>query len=347
MASRFGAVEQDPPRGRIVEARDEIRHRRLPRAAPPHERHHRPAANRSWALNLAAQGQLYEVTNSRRNKNAVLRHPAAFAIRVLKAFQANQGLLLAGAVAYYTLLSLVPLLILMFIVLSQLVDATPLFATLTEYLEFAVPGQSAALVDGLRAFLVQKETVGLVLSFAMLVSSALAFGVLQNAMSVIFFHRLAVRRRSFIVSALLPYFFIGFLATGLLVVTLVSGRLASMGTEHVTVFGMARSLGGISASLLYLLGVVGEIFLLTAIYLVMPVGRLSWRHALIGGVTATLLWEVTRHVLTWYLGTISQIRVVYGSFTTAIAVLISVELAAIVLLFGAQVIAEYERMTSG
>jgi membrane protein len=35
---------------------------------------------------------------------------------------------------------------------------------------------------------------------------------------------------------------------------------------------------------------------------------------------------------------------VYGSLTTAIVVLLSLELAAIVLLFGAQVIAEYERI---
>ena len=273
-----------------------------------------------------------------------MRHPGVFALRVLRAFRANQGLLLAGAVAYYTLLSLVPLIILMFIALSQVVDQARLIATLTEYLEFVVPGQSTALVDGLRTFLAQKETVGIVLSFAMIVSSALAFGVLENAMSVIFFHRTRVRPRRFIVSALLPYLFIGFLAIGLLIVTLVSGRLAALGTEHVTLFGMAASLGGVSAFLLYLLGVAGEVFLLTSIYLVMPVGRLSWRHALIGGATAAFLWEITRHVLTWYLGTISQIRVVYGSFTTAIAVLISVELAAIVLLMGAQVIAEYERL---
>ena len=282
--------------------------------------------------------------NPRRVMMATLRHPVAFATRVWSGFRKNQGLLLAGAVAYYTLLSLVPLLILMFIGLSQLVDEARLLATLTEYLEFAVPGQAAALVDGLRVFLRQRESVGLVLSFAMIVSSALAFTVLESAMSVIFYHRLAVRRRPFIVSALLPYFFIGLLTAGLLIVTLVSGRLAVLGTEQVTLFGMPHSLGGLAGLLLYLLGVGGEALMLTAIYLVMPVGRISWRHALIGGVTAALLWEVTRRVLTWYLGTISQIRVVYGSFTTAIAVLISVELAAIVLLLGAQVIAEYERI---
>jgi uncharacterized BrkB/YihY/UPF0761 family membrane protein len=38
------------------------------------------------------------------------------------------------------------------------------------------------------------------------------------------------------------------------------------------------------------------------------------------------------------------VQTVYGSLTTAIVVLLSLELAAIVLLFGAQVIAEYERI---
>ena len=64
----------------------------------------------------------------------------------------------------------------------------------------------------------------------------------------------------------------------------------------------------------------------------------------IGGITAAVLWEITRHVLVWYFSTISQIQVVYGSLTTAIAVLLSVEVGAIVLLLGAQVIAEYERI---
>ena len=40
----------------------------------------------------------------------------------------------------------------------------------------------------------------------------------------------------------------------------------------------------------------------------------------------------------------SQIQVVYGSLTTSIVVLLSVEIGALVLLLGAQVIAEYDRI---
>jgi uncharacterized BrkB/YihY/UPF0761 family membrane protein len=90
-----------------------------------------------------------------------------------------------------------------------------------------------------------------------------------------------------------------------------------------------------------------EILLISAVYYFMPVGRLSAQHALIGGATAGLLWEFIRHGLRWYFGTLSQVSVVYGSLATGIIVLLSLEVAATLLLLGAQVIAEYERIEPG
>jgi YihY family inner membrane protein len=274
----------------------------------------------------------------------VLKHPGAFAVQTLKAFRANQGLLLAGAVAYYALLSIVPLLILTVIALSYVIDQAELLNTLGRYLEWLVPGQSKLIVAELTNFLDHRDVIGWLLLATMIFFSSLAFTVLENAMSVIFIHRVAIRRRHFLVSALLPYCYILFLGLGVLLVTLVSGSLQAMGQERVDFLGRNWSLGGVSGVLLYLLGFGGEIFVLTSVYLVMPVGRLSLRHALIGGLTAALLWELTRHVLLWYFATLSQVGLVYGSLTTAIAVLLSLDLAATLLLLGAQVISEYERV---
>jgi len=274
----------------------------------------------------------------------LLRHPGAFALATLRAFRANQGLLLAGAVAYYALLSIVPLLILIVIALSHVVDQGALLETLGRYLEWLVPGQSRAIVGELSNFLDHRDLIGWVLGVTMLFFSSLAFTVLENAMSVIFLHRVVARRRRFVVSALLPYLYILSLGIGLLLVTLVAGSLQAIGQESVDLLGRSWSLHGVSGALLYLLGVAGEIFVLTSVYLVMPVGRLRVSHALLGGVTAALLWEITRHVLVWYFATLSQVSVVYGSLTTAIVVLLSLEIAATLLLFGAQVISEYERL---
>ncbi|MBA2353002.1 MAG: YihY/virulence factor BrkB family protein [Burkholderiales bacterium] len=282
-----------------------------------------------------------------RRASYILQHPGAFAVQTLKGFRANQGLLLAGAVAYYTLLSIVPLLILIIIALSHVIDQAELLDTLSRYLEWLVPGQSKPMLVELANFLDHREVMGWVLLATMIFFSSLAFTVLENAMSVIFLHRVAIRRRRFLVSALLPYCYILFLSIGLLLVTLVAGILQAIGQESVDFLGRSWSLRGVSGALLYLLGLGGEIFVLTSIYLIMPVGRLSLRHALIGGVTAALLWELTRHALVWYFATLSQVSVVYGSLTTAIAVMLSLEIAATVLLFGAQVISEYERVGIG
>ena len=91
-----------------------------------------------------------------RRATKVLQRPGTFALAVLKGFRANQGVLLAGAVAYYTLLSLVPLLILSLMALSHLFSEDQLLLTLQEYLGFIVPGQANAVVEELRIFLAHR-----------------------------------------------------------------------------------------------------------------------------------------------------------------------------------------------
>jgi YihY family inner membrane protein len=274
----------------------------------------------------------------------VLDHPWRFAGQVVAGFRANQGLLLAGAVAYYTLLSIIPMFALILVLLSQFRETAALLTALDDYLVLVAPGQATALVAQIGVFLENWKVVGVTGVLLLLFFSSVAFTVLENAMSVIFFHRVAVKRRHFLVSAIIPYCYISLLAAGILLVNAVSGGLAALNARSVLVMGHLWSLDGTEALLIYLLGIVGEIALLTSLYLVMPVGRLALRHALIGGVTAALLWEITRHVLVWYFSTLSLVDLVYGSFAATILILLSLEAAAVILLLGAQVIAEYERV---
>ncbi len=274
----------------------------------------------------------------------VLDNPWQFAKRVIVGFSANQGLLLSGAVAYYTLLTIVPMFALILAGLSQFQETQPLLDTLRDYLLLITPNQADVLINQISAFQQNWKVVGITGIIILLFFSSFAFTSLENAMSVIFFHRVAIHRRHFLISAIIPYCYIVLLGVGMLLVSVVSGSLHSLDTRSLMVMGQNWSLSGVETVLVYLLGILGEILLLTSIYLVMPVGRLSLRHALIGGITAALLWEITRHVLVWYFSTLSLVNVVYGAFATVIIILLSLEAAAIILLLGAQVIAEYERI---
>ena len=269
----------------------------------------------------------------------VMNDPLKFFSRVINGFRANQGFLLSGAIAYYTLLSIIPMMALILAVLSQFAAPEELLEALREYLDLVIvtPGQIDAVIDQVHVFLQKSKVIGILGFVLLLFFSSFAFTALENAMSVIFFHRVSIKRRHFLVSAIIPYIYILLLAIGLFVVSMVSGYLRS----HEWSQGVMETI------LIYLLGISGESVLLTSLYLVMPVGRLSLQHALIGGVTAAILWEITRHILVWYFSTLSLVNVIYGAFSTAIVILISLEAAAIILLLGAQVIAEYERIGTG
>ena len=111
---------------------------------------------------------------------------SSFVGRLAADFRRNQGLLLAGAVAYYTLLSLVPLFALLLVALSHLVDEARLIHTVTINLEFLVPGQAPAITEQVAAFLRHRNAIGGVGIGALLFFSAMAFSILENAMAMIF-----------------------------------------------------------------------------------------------------------------------------------------------------------------
>lgn len=273
----------------------------------------------------------------------IITRPGLFTLQVLKGFRANQGLLLSGAVAYYSLLSLIPFFILLMIILSHFIGQDFLLTSIRQSLEIIVPGQSDALVKQVTLFLEHRDVVGWLLGLVLFFFSTIAFSVLEKAMSVIFYHRVAIKHRRFLISAIIPYLFIMFLGIGFLIVVIIASILQAVGNTYVPFFGLNISLSGFSHVMLYLIGLSGQILVLTSIYIVMPVGFLSWRKALLGGITAGLLWEVVRHMLVWYFSTISLVSVVYGSLTTVIITLLSIEIAAMILLLGAQIISEYER----
>ncbi len=277
----------------------------------------------------------------------ILTHPARFVRDVLRGFLDSQGLLLSGAVAYYTMLSIIPVFALVLLVLSSFIEPRLLLDTLVGILSMTTAISTEAMVAHMESFLQNWRVIGIVGMVLMLFFSTLAFTVLENAMSLIFFHRKHKQGRRLLISMVMPYLFILLLTAGFLVVSLMASWLHAHSTGSLELLGMDIDMSATTASVLYIVGIFGELLLLTSIYFVMPVGRLAWSHALVGGFAATLLWELTRHVLVWYFSTLSFVSVIYGSFASSIMILLGFEFAAIILLLGAQAIAEYERIDHG
>jgi membrane protein len=282
------------------------------------------------------------MTNSRKRNFRLKDCGFGFLLRVVRAFLGNQGLLLAGAVAYYTLLSIVPLSILALVVLSHFIQEQQLIQTLSRYLEMVVPGYAVTLTEQVRSFLEHRTALGFIGFGGMLFFSSLAFSMLQSAMSVIFPRHPRGPRRSYLVTAIIPYLYIFVMGVGIVLASVIVGAIENLENRHLAFLGWSLELGGAPAVTLYLLGIVGEVLLFSSFYLVLPAVRVRARYAVIGGISAAFLWEITRRVLIWYYGAISMVNVIYGSIAITVVALLSIEFVTLILLLGAQVIAELE-----
>lgn len=266
-----------------------------------------------------------------------------FCWRVLADFMANRGLLLAGGVGYNVLLSIVPLLAVFASVLTYVVDEARLVSIIRAQAQLIAPGHTDILVDAVRQFLEFRDVVSVIGFMVMLFFSSLAFRMLDDAISIIFHRQVAHGARNLWVTVLLPYAYVLVLGIGVLALTLMVALVDTVSDNNIAIMGMEFTLLWAPALVMYVFGFVGIGLLFTSIYKVLPATEIALPRALIGGFAAAVLWELLLRVLVYYFDNISLVGAVYGSFATIIVVLLSLELGAVILLLGAQIIAELER----
>jgi membrane protein len=257
-----------------------------------------------------------------------------FALRVFSDFfLRNHGLLLTAAVAYNMMLSLIPLSLVLMVVSSLFFEPDYVVEHVTTEVALIAPGMETTLKEVLAGFIKNRSLIGWLGLGSLMIFSSLAFRVMEDAFSILFARPLPSLKRKFWVSALMPYLFILIVTGGLILITAVNALVDAQGVM----------VGAISSPFIYIVGLGGLILLFSLFYKIMPTSKVSFQLALAGGVTATLLWEIVRHLLVAYYNKFSSVSLLYGSMATIIVVLLTLEAMAFILLLGAQVIADLQR----
>ncbi len=198
----------------------------------------------------------------------------AFSKRVLSAFRDNRGLLVAGGVGYNTLLSMIPLFALTVVGFSMVYDEQLILETISGELKRLIPGQSEEIVAAVAGIIESRDVIG-VIGFAVLIFfSTMAFRMLEDAMAVIFrgprrSSRLR-RIRSWWLSALLPYGYVGLLVLALIALTLVRGTLQGMEQRAFSLARWQVSSEQFSNFTFDLITFAGLVLLFFSIYRVLP-----------------------------------------------------------------------------
>jgi YihY family inner membrane protein len=268
---------------------------------------------------------------------------AAFSWRVVRAFFRNKGLLLASAVGYNALLSLIPLLVTTLVALTHFYDDTLVSHTLVARIRPLAPGIAPAASEAISSFLASRHLVGWGGLAVLVLVSSVAFRMLEEAMAVIFRRPRRLRPRRLTTSLLIQFGYVPLVSLGVALLTGLTLGLKALGDGVLFGVRWFAPLAGALPTIVGVASFVGLAALLSSFYWVMPVVKVPFRLALIGGFVAAVLWMMLNSALAWFFEHLSLVNVLYGSLGTIIIVLVSMEAFAVILLLGAQLVAEVDR----
>jgi membrane protein len=265
--------------------------------------------------------------------------------RTLVSFYDDQITHHAGALTYYSLMSLFPAALLGLSLLGLLGQYPETYNAIINYVEDVAPASVVEPLDrSLRTALQNKGTATTALVFSVVVALYGTTGVLEaarRALNVVFeveAGRGFVRRKGVDV---LSTAVLMTLVLSSLVMVFVGGRFADdmlgfigLGSTAAELWSVLRWPGALLAAMLAF----------AYIYYVTPdVEQRSFRWVTPGAIVGVLAWLLASIALRTYLESIADVGALYGTFTAAIVLVGWLWLTNVALLFGAELNAEIER----
>jgi membrane protein len=236
----------------------------------------------------------------------------------------------AGSLAYTTLLSLVPLLAVVFAVLS----ISPLFKTIGAKIQdfiFAnfVPASGKVVQTYLQQFVDQATHLSLISSVFLLVTAVMLLYNIEESFNHIW--QVAKMRRG--VRAIFIY-----LISLILVPLLLSiGLLLSAYVLSLPIIASTVQWLGLTKSFLFFAPFLFSALAFALLYIVVPNCRVPFWIGLFGGVVAAILFEIVKRSFAFYVAKFTTYQLLYGALSVIPFFLVWIYLVWLVILCGAEV----------
>ena len=243
-------------------------------------------------------------------------------------FESDQCMRAAAALAYTSLLALVPLFTVLFVSLS----AFPAFQDWRETIEsFIFRNFVPALGEQVRGYLIDfsAKARGLqAIGVTVLLLTVLAMlSTIESTFNVIW----GVRRRRPFMVRLLVYWSVLTLGPVLIGTGMVL-------TSYVIALPLlAGQLADVSIQLIALLPLTATTLAFVLFFKLIPYRPVPIRHALIGGVVASVLFELAKHAFALFVTRFPSQEAIYGAFATVPIFLTWIYLSWVIVLLGAEI----------
>jgi membrane protein len=253
-------------------------------------------------------------------------------------FTDKQAAQASASLAYYTLFSIFPLLLVFVAGGSYFLDSDQVFNTVTQFIQQALPISTQVINENLRQVLEERGTAGI---FSLLVLLWSASGMFTNLAYNINLAWPHASRRSFLQKRLIGLWMILGLI-GLIVLSIIlswtTSKLPFMNIAHASPLNLIllRLISGFGSWLIIFL-----VFL--TLYRWIPTLRVRWSATFWGALIASLAWKTVTAGFAWYLNSnFGQYQLVYGSLGAIVAFLFLIYMISLITLFGAHLSAAIE-----
>jgi membrane protein len=266
---------------------------------------------------------------------------------VFRQFGEDRLTTVAAGLAYYLLLAIFPMLLFLIGVASFVADRDDIKREVIEAVNEVVPIQSSGesdIGDAVDSVVDARGAVAILGLLGLMWSASSYFGALRTAINDVWEVR---QSRPFPLQKAMDLgAVIGVLALLVLSVATTFILQVLRGTSESFPVG-GEAAGPLWTLAAFLVPVAISFVTFTVVYYFVPNTKVELRHAMIGAVVATVLFEATKIGFAYYLRYFGNYEATYGSFGALIAFLFWAYLIGIYVLMGAQVASEYPRVQRG
>jgi membrane protein len=257
------------------------------------------------------------------------------------------GIDLSASLAYYALLSFVPMVALGILVLASAIDPQILHQRISELLLTYLPA-SGELLEGLLSHLFRARfATGVIAVLAMMWAANGLFMATNRAINRVFGSQPRPHLRSTLIQMVILTF---------LVLLFVASLAMSVGIDLALSISQnpSNSANALDGLVLISAGVLSTVLpllviclLFLTVYRSLPSCAVSWRDATFGAIVAALLFEGAKNLFFWLSSYATQRSLIYGSLSSAILLLVWFNLAGLIFLYGAAVTKEASHLRPG
>ncbi len=252
-------------------------------------------------------------------------------------FDNNKSLRMSAALAFYTIFSLAPMLIVVISLLDIFFGREAIQGEIFQYIQGFIGADAALQIEQIiRSATISRDitwasVVGIV---ALIFAATGVFVEIQDSINYIWKLKAKPKKGwlKMITNRLLSFSMVVSLGFILLVSLIVNSVLDIVGQQLLRLFPGSASYVAYGINFLITFITISSLFAI--IFKVLPDARIEWRDVVTGSITTALLFMLGKFAISYYLGK-TNISSTYGAAGSVVIILLWVYYSAAILYFGA------------